>query len=52
MLRILVVDDIYTNRYLLAELVKLTGNEAHATLLKITLIELRESETKYIYMFS
>lgn len=28
MLRILVVDDIYTNRYLLAELVKLTGNEA------------------------
>jgi CheY-like chemotaxis protein len=28
MLRILVVDDIYTNRYLLSELVKLTGNEA------------------------
>ena len=28
MLRILVVDDIYTNRYLLAELIKLTGNEA------------------------
>ena len=27
-LRILVVDDIYTNRYLLSELVKLTGNEA------------------------
>jgi CheY-like chemotaxis protein len=26
-LRILVVDDIYTNRYLLSELVKLTGNE-------------------------
>ncbi len=26
-LRILVVDDIYTNRYLLAELVKITGNE-------------------------
>ena len=26
-LRILVVDDIYTNRYLLAQLVKLTGNE-------------------------
>jgi CheY-like chemotaxis protein len=28
MLRILVVDDVYTNRYLLSELVKLTGNEA------------------------
>lgn len=28
MLRILVVDDIYTNRYLLTELIKLTGNEA------------------------
>ncbi|RLD94707.1 MAG: hybrid sensor histidine kinase/response regulator, partial [Bacteroidetes bacterium] len=28
MLRILVVDDIYTNRYLLSELIKLTGNEA------------------------
>lgn len=27
MLRILVVDDIYTNRYLLSELVRLTGNE-------------------------
>ena len=27
-LRILVVDDIYTNRYLLSELIKLTGNEA------------------------
>lgn len=27
MLRILVVDDIYTNRYLLSELIKLTGNE-------------------------
>ena len=27
-LRILVVDDIFTNRYLLSELVKLTGNEA------------------------
>jgi CheY-like chemotaxis protein len=27
-LRILVVDDIFTNRYLLAELIKLTGNEA------------------------
>ncbi len=27
MLKILVVDDIYTNRYLLSELVKLTGNE-------------------------
>ncbi|MDX2430763.1 MAG: response regulator [Bacteroides sp.] len=27
MLRILVVDDIYTNRYLLSELVKTTGNE-------------------------
>lgn len=26
-LRILVVDDIYTNRYLLSELIKLTGNE-------------------------
>lgn len=26
-LRILVVDDIFTNRYLLSELVKLTGNE-------------------------
>ncbi len=26
MLRILVVDDIYTNRYLLAELIKQTGN--------------------------
>jgi len=26
-LRILVVDDIYTNRYLLTELVKITGNE-------------------------
>jgi CheY-like chemotaxis protein len=26
-LRILIVDDIYTNRYLLSELVKLTGNE-------------------------
>lgn len=26
MLKILVVDDIYTNRYLLSELVKLTGN--------------------------
>ena len=26
-LRILVVDDIYTNRYLLTELVKMTGNE-------------------------
>ena len=26
-LRILVVDDIYTNRYLLSELVKMTGNE-------------------------
>ncbi len=25
-LRILVVDDIYTNRYLLSELIKLTGN--------------------------
>jgi CheY-like chemotaxis protein len=28
MLRILVADDIYTNRYLLSELIKLTGNEA------------------------
>ncbi len=28
MLRILVVDDIYTNRYLLSELIRLTGNEA------------------------
>jgi len=28
MQRILVVDDIFTNRYLLAELIKLTGNEA------------------------
>ena len=28
MLKILVVDDIYTNRYLLSELVRLTGNEA------------------------
>jgi CheY-like chemotaxis protein len=28
MLRILVVDDIYTNRYLLSELIKLTGNES------------------------
>jgi CheY-like chemotaxis protein len=27
MLKILVVDDIYTNRYLLSELVRLTGNE-------------------------
>ena len=27
MLRILVVDDIYTNRYLLSELIQLTGNE-------------------------
>jgi len=27
MLRILVVDDIYTNRYLLSELIKLTKNE-------------------------
>jgi len=27
MLRILIVDDIYTNRYLLSELVRLTGNE-------------------------
>ena len=27
-MRILVVDDIYTNRYLLSELIKLTGNEA------------------------
>ena len=26
-MRILVVDDIYTNRYLLSELIKLTGNE-------------------------
>ncbi len=26
-LRILVVDDIYTNRYLLSELIKLTGHE-------------------------
>jgi CheY-like chemotaxis protein len=26
--KILVVDDIYTNRYLLSELIKLTGNEA------------------------
>lgn len=26
-LRILVVDDIFTNRYLLSELIKLTGNE-------------------------
>ena len=26
-LRILVVDDIYTNRYLLSELVRMTGNE-------------------------
>ena len=26
-LRILVVDDIYTNRYLLSELIRLTGNE-------------------------
>jgi CheY-like chemotaxis protein len=28
MLRILVVDDIYTNRYLLSELIKLAGHEA------------------------
>ena len=28
MLKILVVDDIYTNRYLLCELIKLTGNQA------------------------
>jgi CheY-like chemotaxis protein len=28
MLRILVVDDIYTNRYLLCELIKLAGHEA------------------------
>ncbi len=27
-IRILVVDDIFTNRYLLEELIKLTGNEA------------------------
>jgi CheY-like chemotaxis protein len=27
MLRILVVDDVYTNRYLLSQLIKLTGNE-------------------------
>ena len=26
-MKILVVDDIYTNRYLLSELIKLTGNE-------------------------
>jgi CheY-like chemotaxis protein len=28
MLKILVVDDIFTNRYLLSELIKLTGNQA------------------------
>lgn len=28
MLKILVTDDIYTNRYLLSELIKQTGNEA------------------------
>jgi len=28
MLRILIVDDIYTNRYLLCELIRLTGHEA------------------------
>ena len=28
MQKILVVDDIYTNRYLLSELIKLTGNKA------------------------
>ena len=28
MRKILVVDDIYTNRYLLSELIKLTGNES------------------------
>lgn len=27
-LRILVVDDIYTNRFLLSELIRMTGNEA------------------------
>lgn len=27
-LRILVVDDVFTNRYLLSELIKMTGNEA------------------------
>lgn len=27
-LKILVVDDIFTNRYLLSELIKMTGNEA------------------------
>jgi len=27
-LRILVVDDIFTNRYLLSELIRMTGNEA------------------------
>ena len=31
MLKILVVDDIYTNRYLLSELIKLTGNQAVET---------------------
>ena len=51
MLRILVVDDIYTNRYLLSELIKLTGNESVMAENGEQAIEiLRNQEIQMIFM--
>jgi CheY-like chemotaxis protein len=51
MLKILVVDDIYTNRYLLSELIRLTGNESlHAENGKDALEILKDQEIDMIFM--
>jgi len=47
-LRILVVDDIFTNRYLLSELVKLTGHEAVLAENGQQAIDILESEEIHI----
>jgi CheY-like chemotaxis protein len=47
-LRILVVDDIFTNRYLLSELVKMTGNEAVVAENGQQAIEILENEEIHI----
>jgi CheY-like chemotaxis protein len=47
-LKILVVDDIYTNRYLLSELIKLTGNEVVLAENGEEAIEILENETVHM----
>lgn len=50
-MKILVVDDIYTNRYLLSELIKLTGNEAILAENGEEAIEiLKEEEIQMVFM--